>query len=54
MDTATQVQTLDVIVCISHSINILGKVCIPVFSLQLCANNRADLGMATSLGEGNS
>ena len=48
MDTVTQVQILDKAVCISHRANTLGKGKIEgqtrLFSL----------GMATSLGEGNS
>ncbi len=61
MDTATRVQILDKIDCISHSTNTLGKgmnpIILPIYSIWVNSrNSRADwffsLGEATSLGEG--
>ena len=40
MDIAKRVQILDEAVCISHSVNILGKGMNPIFSLKLWINNR--------------
>ena len=45
MDMATRAQILDEAVCISHSINILGKERIKLFLLKLQINKRVGWGL---------